>query len=87
MSKNIDSITKFDEMINTIPIRNKKIINLMDGTIRLRNKDDFFTYEMDFDYLGKSDDCTPLANKYFMEIATEKQYLYQTILPEYIFVL
>lgn len=43
--------TKLNSKPNELPIKNKRIINLKTKAIRERTKDDFFSFELDCDYI------------------------------------
>lgn len=52
-----DFIIKLDRTLNDhLPIRNNKIVNLRDGTVRYRTKEDYFTYFCDVEPSEKKSD-------------------------------
>jgi len=62
---------KFIEKLNVkkhlVPLKNGKVLDMKLGKEREREKDDFFTFEMPVNYLGKKAK-TPNANKFFVQI-------------------
>lgn len=64
---------KFNTQENMLPIKTNKVIDLSNGHIRNRTSEHYFTYELDFEYLGRGNDCTPKTNKFFNQLATENK--------------
>ena len=68
-----------DNCENVIPLKGGKLINLQTGEIRNRTKEDYFTYEKDFEYLGKDETKTEIIDDFFNLLCCKnkekKQYL------------
>jgi P4 family phage/plasmid primase-like protien len=76
IEKNITTIVEkidFDKPSEFLPLKNGKVINLKTLEDRDRQLDDYFTYELDWNY-KKHEDYT-LANKYFLSLANENEEL------------
>lgn len=63
-----DIMTKFDSS-EMIPIRNKKVIDLLTGKIIPRTSEHYFTYQYDYDYVPES----PLTNKFIQQVTCENE--------------
>jgi P4 family phage/plasmid primase-like protien len=61
-----DFTIKLDRTLNDhLPIRNNKIINLRDGTVRYRTQEDYFTYFCDVE---PTEEKSPLFNDFISQI-------------------
>lgn len=70
---------KIDNNDDVIPIKNGKLIDLRTGIVRDRNDNDYFTYEKDYEYLGRDAQHTKHTDKFFDDICLgnkdKKEYL------------
>ena len=57
-------ITQFGNVKNILPVKNFKVINLQTGILEDRTHNHYFTYELDYEYLGKGDDKSPKPSNF-----------------------
>lgn len=67
MNINEEFITKLNNIPYLLPTLNGTVVDLRDGTVRDRTKDDYASFEIPIQYLGKNAD-TPNATKFFNQI-------------------
>jgi P4 family phage/plasmid primase-like protien len=59
-----------NKSIYELPIKNGRIINLQTLEIRLRNRNDFFSFELDVDFLGEDHDFSSYVLPFFNSITS-----------------
>jgi P4 family phage/plasmid primase-like protien len=71
-------LKKMNRQTYIVPLKNKKMYNLLDNTIRERNAEDIFNFECDVEYLEEFDES--FADKYFNDLFCNKKDLIQVVL-------
>lgn len=75
---NPDFLKKMNKQVYLLPLKNTKIFNLMDNTVRDRTTEDIFNFECDVEYLEEFDES--FAEKYFNDLFCNKKDLIQVVL-------
>jgi P4 family phage/plasmid primase-like protien len=57
-----------DRIPYLLPISNKRVVDLRDGTVHPRTRDHKFSFESSVDYSGDLNQPTPLADKFFLAV-------------------
>jgi P4 family phage/plasmid primase-like protien len=71
-------LKKMNRQEYLIPLKNTKIFNLKDNTLRDRTAEDIFNFECDVEYLEEFDET--FADKYFNDLFCNKKDLIQVVL-------
>jgi len=73
-----DFIKKINRQEYLLPLKNTKIFNLLDNSVRERTAEDIFNFECDVEYFDEFDET--FADKYFNDLFCNKKDLIQVVL-------